>query len=582
MGIMQKAIETYDCLEKYVGIAREGQHAFAPISHILTKADIEVTIDREGTFIQAEAVEKDAPKIIIPVTEASAGRTSKPVPHPLCEQLGFLSGFNEEKYSLYLNQLMEWNSSEYSHPFLSSILKYVQNRTIVEDLRKEKLIKSTENAALANDKSFVCWRVIGYDEESACWLNKSLMKSFILFYRDKKNHDRKEVCMLTGEYLPIATQHPKGIISLFGNAKYISANDTSGFTYRGRFTDDLQASTISYEASQKAHNALRWIIADQGVVIGGRTFLSWNPKGKKVCDAVGPFYMGERIEKGEYKKKLYDTLMSYKSELDISDQVIIAVFDAATTGRLALTYYNELVGSDYLKRLYDWDLKCSWENGKKGVQSPSLKQIINCAFGVEREEKGKAVLRTDEKLASQQMQRLLACRIDSARFPTDIKSALVNRASMPQAYQLGIWRNIIFTTCSVLNKYYSDRKGEDEMGWKLDENDRSFQYGRLLAVMDWVEQSVYMKSNEDLRQTTAIKSMSDFRRHPFTAYERVNRHLQQAYIPRADRYHQIYYERYCEEIIGYIAAFPKEDLNKPLDDTYLLGYDLQRSALFTK
>ena len=29
-----------------------------------------------------------------------------------------------------------------------------------------------------------------------------------------------------------------------------------------------------------------------------------------------------------------------------------------------------------------------------------------------------------------------------------------------------------------------------------------------------------------------------------------------------------------------IAGFPEEELNKPLQDIYLLGYDLQRSTFF--
>ena len=36
------------------------------------------------------------------------------------------------------------------------------------------------------------------------------------------------------------------------------------------------------------------------------------------------------------------------------------------------------------------------------------------------------------------------------------------------------------------------------------------------------------------------------------------------------------------QIMGIISEFPQEDWNKPLDATYLMGYYLQRSALYTK
>ena len=67
------------------------------------------------------------------------------------------------------------------------------------------------------------------------------------------------------------------------------------------------------------------------------------------------------------------------------------------------------------------------------------------------------------------------------------------------------------------------------MAWELDTNNRSFQYGRLLAVMERAEMDYYTKTNEN-RQTNAIKFMSEFRRRPFTVFERVNRQLERAYL----------------------------------------------------
>ena len=98
------------------------------------------------------------------------------------------------------------------------------------------------------------------------------MNAFICYYQDLKDHDNKEFSMIEGEIKPVAIQHAKGIVSIKGNAKLISSNDSSGFTYRGRFVNDKQAFSISYEASQKAHNALKWLIANQGVIRGERAY----------------------------------------------------------------------------------------------------------------------------------------------------------------------------------------------------------------------------------------------------------------------------------------------------------------------
>lgn len=93
--------------------------------------------------------------------------------------------------------------------------------------------------------------------------------------------------------------------------------------------------------------------------------------------------------------------------------VVIAAFDAATTGRLAVTYCNELTGSDFLDRLYAWDTTCCWQNGPYGIQAPDLYDIVRFAFGTLRENK----MEVDERVRGRQMQRLIACRVDKAMFP---------------------------------------------------------------------------------------------------------------------------------------------------------------------
>ena len=377
--------------------------------------------------------------------------------------------------------------------------------------------------------------------------------------------------------------------------------------------------SISYEMSQKAHNALRWLVSDQGVhtlypgtgrrkdissygeegertqiIYGGRTFLCWNPNGKRVCSSTDLFMSTSVpiLEKTDYQKELKRTLAGFKTLLPDTEKVIIAAFDAATTGRLAVTYYNELSGSDYLQRLHDWDKECCWYRGKYGYNTPKLIQIVNNAFGVQRTEKGITQMRADDRVVRQQMQRLVACRIDSRRIPLEVVKALVNHASSPQAYDENVWRNIVFTACAVLNMHYGYRKaiserGDMDMGWTLEEENRSFQFGRLLAAMEKVEQDYYYQSGEGSedkkpRMTTAIKALNRFRQRPFSTYASVQNHLFSAYIPRLSQSSRIRYEKLKGEIIDRISRFPKDDLDRPLEDLYLLGYDLQRNAFFKK
>lgn len=43
---------------------------------------------------------------------------------------------------------------------------------------------------------------------------------------------------------------------------------STNFTYLGLLTDSAQCAGIGYEASQKIHNALKWLIERQGKLYG--------------------------------------------------------------------------------------------------------------------------------------------------------------------------------------------------------------------------------------------------------------------------------------------------------------------------
>lgn len=585
MGLLQKAVETYDANIALVGVYREGHDPLAPIGHVLTNASIEIILDKLGCFLSARKVDKAEPKILIPVTEESGGRTSAPVAHPLCDQLKYIAPKNEKEHSLYIQGLQAWAKSCCSHPFLEAILNYAQSGTILSDLLTNGII-TLDSQGKYDEKQLVCWRIADVEgEESACWKNQNLFRAYIGYYCAKISARKSAVCMVTGENIPIAQQHPKGIIPINGNAKLISANDSSGFTYRGRFQEDWQAATIGYVASQKAHSALRWLASEQGVAdnSGSRVFLCWNPEGMRLPKPMRRLKAVDSEpsrQPSDYKQALESTLMSYRKEKQLkgTETAVLTAFDAATTGRLALTYYNEISLDQFLARMKTWDTHCCWYYGKFGIQAPNLLQIVRCAFGIQRGN----TLEVDNQIERQHLQRLLNCKVSGGVFPADIVRALVQRASTPQAYDAAIWRGIVHTACSALQKYrYDTKQGGNEMAWELDKRDRSFQFGRLLAVLERGEEDYYNKTQET-RQTNAIKFMSEFRQRPWFVFERVNRQLHQAYLTRIDPWKANRYERLVGEIIAILGEFPEDELNKPLSDIYLMGYELQRNAFFTR
>lgn len=129
---MKRRLETYDAHASLVGKVVEGHLMLAPISHIVARADLEVTLDAAGKFISARKVGKNESKIPIPVTEQSTARSGKhPPAHPLCDQLSYLAAYDKARHENYVTQLAEWTASAHTHPMLQPILTYVRSETIL-------------------------------------------------------------------------------------------------------------------------------------------------------------------------------------------------------------------------------------------------------------------------------------------------------------------------------------------------------------------------------------------------------------------------------------------------------------------
>lgn len=586
MGLMKQAYDTYCAMEKqYVGVYGEAAEPLVPVSHQIAKADLEITLDSEGNLLDARQVDPKEATTIIPVTEQSAGRTGDTCcAHPLCDQLRFFSPRYPAKYEAYLTQLHRWEGSPYSHPKLSAIAGYVEKGSILEDMSRLGLISLDEKGMPTKEKLLVRWRVEAGTEGNvaACWQDRTLFQAFIDYYAAGQKSD-PVYCMVSGKNALPANQHPKKIINICANAKLISANDTSGFTYRGRFQTDAQAMTMSYEASQKIHSTLHWLSANQGVAIGGRTFLCWNPQGIEIPKPQAAFLRGNtanQVKYSDYRKALSDTLRGWKETIPADAGAVIAAFDAATSGRLALTYYSELPASDFLERLHNWDALCCWNRDPFGIQAPSLYQIANCAFGTVRTSGNQTKLESDDRILRQQVQRLLSCRVDKGKMPADIARAAAAKASNLQIMDTQLRETVLSTACAVLRKYYYDWDWEEwNMSLEPEKKDISYQYGRLLAVFEKIEQDTYDKDEQ--REPNAIRMQSVFAKRPRYASRILWEQLKKAYYPRLKPWNRVKYDRLIGEIIEQISNLPQAEHEEALKDTYLFGYYLQKKALYT-
>ncbi len=286
-----------------------------------------------------------------------------------------------------------------------------------------------------------------------------------------------------------------------------------------------------------------------------------------------------------YKRKLIRIFQGYREQFDREDTVIVMGLDAATTGRLSITYYNEMPAYDFLDRIIDWGNTCRWFYGRDNenkklyyqIETPQFRRIIEYAFGREREK----FVEVDDRILKEQVQRLLKCLLERQPVPRDIMQALVLRASTPLAYSVGNREKVLSTACAVVSKYYSDRKlkGEwEDMKLDPENRDRSYLFGRLLAIYEKVERVTY---KEETREPNAIRLQSAYVNHPMQTWKILN-DLLTPYFPKLKPGLREYYRRLISEITEQLLEKDEKKLNQRLKETYLLGYYLQRAELNKK
>ena len=118
------------------------------------------------------------------------------------------------------------------------------------------------------------------------------------------------------------------------------------------------------------------------------------------------------------------------------------------------------------------------------------------------------------------------------------------------------------------------------MALEPDKIDRSYQFGRLLAVMEKVERDAY--DGSEGREPNAIRQQSVFCQRPMYTANNLEKQLTQSYFPRLNPEKRTFYRNLLCRIMDNISRFPQENWNQPLTDSYLMGYYLQRAALYAQ
>ncbi|MBW2738972.1 MAG: type I-C CRISPR-associated protein Cas8c/Csd1 [Deltaproteobacteria bacterium] len=648
MSWIEKLYQTYENNTDKIGRKNDSIPLF-PICHTAQNAHIEIVIDGDGNFQRASVISKDNSPTIVPCTEASASRAGiRPVNHPLCDKLQYIAGdfkafggevtkgFQKkpsEPFEIYKSDLQEWCSSDCSHPKAEAVFKYIKKNQVINDLVDKKILhtelKSDDSEKLIyewtgeeSDKpkifkllngklqkngkrnpwqaeAFVRWAVETPDCLDSSVTDVSLQNEWIKYSASLKAN--KELCFITGEPRFLADSHPAKLRNAGDKAKLISSNDSSGFTYRGRFTDDSQVAALGFEITQKAHSALRWLLARQGKVFyvksGGQAkprlaFVAWAVSGADVPDPLADsddllsdisieteMKQTEKNSSGftaqEFGVRLSKYLSGYSVKLNATDQIVVMGIDSATPGRMAVTYYRELTGSDFLKRLESWHKGCAWlqrfSKDKIFFGAPTPKDVAQAAYGT----KDGDLIKVDDNLQKTTIERLIPCIIDNISLPWDIVDSCIQKATQRQSLPDWAWQKILGIACG-LYRYYFKEKEDLPMGLDQERKTRDYLYGRLLAVADCLEGYALKLSNES-RQTNATKLMQRFAERPCSTWKTIELALA-PYKARLNRTNK--YDKELDDIHGLFTDVSGYASDDPLSGEFLLGFHCQRVELF--
>lgn len=612
MGVLQILQETYDKSRDYVGRIDQKGYILLPIAHSTQNAQIEIVIGLQGEWKSARKVEKAEAVTIIPVTEHSGSRSSGIAPHPLFDKLCYIAGDYDlycskknakEFYKDYFNQLERWVQTG-CHAYVKAIYLYVKKKNMIKDLVEAGVLTLDDNGAIEESKiagivqtdAFVRFKI--QDEEvpglGEVWKEQAVYDDYVAYYL--KQFEGRDLDYITGAYLPCSEKQPSKIRNSGDKSKLISSNDSDGFTFRGRFTSKKETVSVGYIPSQEAHNALRWLIERQGYQKYGMCVVTWNPEDEEVpewlSEDTGDYaYAGQEVmtvDLGEdYANSVRNAIKGRYGKIDDpAKEIVVMGVDAATPGRLSITYFQQMRGSDFLKNLIYWHSSCSWRMSyKKGKEywnkpmAPMPDDIAKAAYGVERN----GLLHVDNGLVEDTLKRLMPCMIEGKSIPKDIVKAAFENACRPQAFGSYNKRKILEIACALIRKDYQDRskdkKGEFySMSLNLNNHNRDYLYGRLLAVAHKLEYDTYSEDEQGKRETNAERYRSMLVRNPIKTWpiieENIRRYNRKLKIGSQVRYQKVFQEIY--------DSFLGEDFSKPgkLGEQFLIAYHCQLSALW--
>ena len=620
MDFFTSLLKAYEKAEEIGLVDQQDGHnpVLLPLYHTSLKSNgkniIAVKLDQDGSFYKAEVM-ADNQTIVFPVTANSVARSgSNPAPHPLVDKFSYyVSEANQTQYDDFHKQLANWidycDEGEVKG-FLTKIQRFILQtdflssilQSLYGDYYQREGLKITYSDSDGKNKTvdlsayFLEFSIVqfhGFKDESVTSY-KELHQSYISFVR--ANQDNLGICNISGRTEQITNKHR----GLMGNAKIISVSN-KGEAYKGRFKEREDVFSVGYETSEKIHLMIKYLLENKNSstwLESSQYLINWfsdDLANESQLDIVKPEF-NELFEDSEDERDSLVFIKPNKENKKIGSSFIkgqklfsndamynIAILNKTSNGRIALKYFRQVQVSQLLKNLETWQENYSWEaktkSGNYKLRTPTFNEIINAAYGIDRE---RYLELDNDSFKSDQYQQLVTALIDGRLIPNTIVKKLEDNIKQRQKYSKH-WYQVQQVSLAVLQKQYGR-----EFTPMLDhqETDRSYLFGRLLAIYELFETQRYaLDGSSQERITNAERYWNAYTGQP----AKMMNHLENKIKPyeevlklnRPGIWHKL--ERERKEIIQLLTPlYAKKEFTQPLDYKFIFGYYAEKQFYYTK
>lgn len=605
MDFFTSLLNAYDyALENNLVDVHEGNSTILlPLYHTNLRSNgkniINVLLDKQGEFLSAKFLEEDE-IIIFPVTQDSIARSGKyPPSHPLVDKLSYITTENEKLHEMYMESFTALfqgiNDGEVKN-FLITIKNFIDKVDFYEKI--EKYIFENEEKKIDTANTFLTFSISNFISGRTISVT-----NYVELHRQYINYVEnldipKGLCNISGEEQQLTSKHR----GLLGNAKLISVSNNKE-TYQGRFSKGEDIISVGYRTSEKIHLMLKYLLENQNTNVRLREqqyLVNWfsdDLANDSEIDYIHPstfeikgmptFFQPVNNVKltTEDNRLIGQSFIKGRKQFSDGSKYYVAIIDKASNGRISLKYFRELSVSQLYRNLQKWQFNYRWEyfeqDSKCYVYSiPSMTQMILTAYGIESNHKLEL---SNDKFYKDQFQKIIMALIDGKRVPANIPKALEQNVKQRLKYD-DKWNTVLFTALAIFHN-----QDEEDLKRMLDENNtnRSYLFGRLLAVFERIEDATYTSGKDGTKRVTnAQKFWTSYSNKPAT-YMQTLLEKTQYYEQTLSNSHYGLAQKLKKEKDKIITAIhdhylDSKELNQPLDYHFIFGYYAETNYIFTK